>query len=107
MKVKTLERVRCRGPLEFTASAPTGCRGADGAGIWRDSNVCAFDRWDTNERFKVKSLGQFYWMKFAGLRSENLGELSALNRGRDLERTRAHPSLGVVTLSACCDLGSS
>jgi DinB superfamily len=38
--------------------------------------------------------------EFAGLRSENLGELRALNLSQeDLERQGRHPSLGVVTLS--------
>ena len=38
--------------------------------------------------------------EFASLRSENLGELRALNlRPEDLERRGRHPSLGVVTLS--------
>src|SRR2546426_7535944 len=38
--------------------------------------------------------------EFARLRSENLGELRALNlRPEDLERRGRHPALGVVTLS--------
>ncbi|HWZ00275.1 MAG TPA: DinB family protein [Edaphobacter sp.] len=38
--------------------------------------------------------------EFARLRSENLGEVSALNLGReDLERRGRHPAFGVVTLS--------
>jgi hypothetical protein len=46
-----------------------------------------------------KSLGQLL-DEFAGLRSENLGELRALNlRQEDLGRRGRHPALGVVTLS--------
>ena len=38
--------------------------------------------------------------EFARLRSENLGEVSALNLGKkDLERRGRHPAFGVVTLS--------
>ena len=38
--------------------------------------------------------------EFAGLRSENLGQLRALNLQRaDLQRRGRHPALGVVTLS--------
>jgi DinB superfamily len=46
-----------------------------------------------------KSLGQLL-DEFARLRSENLGELRALNlRGKDLELRGRHPELGVVTLA--------
>ncbi len=59
-----------------------------------------FDRWGHEREVQGKSLGQLL-DEFAGLRSENLGELSALNlRQEDLERHGRHPSLGVVTLSA-------
>ncbi len=59
-----------------------------------------FDRWGHEREVQGKSLGQLL-DEFAGLRSENLGELRALNlRQEDLQRRGRHPSLGVVTLSA-------
>jgi hypothetical protein len=46
-----------------------------------------------------RSVGQLL-DEFASLRSENLGELRALNlRQEDLGRRGRHPALGVVTLS--------
>jgi len=59
-----------------------------------------FDRWGHEREVQGKSLGQLL-DEFAGLRSENLGELRALNlRQEDLQLRGRHPSLGVVTLSA-------
>src|ERR1700679_1170690 len=59
----------------------------------------SFDRWGHVREIQDKSLGQLL-DEFAGLRSENLDELRALNlRQEDLERRGRHPSLGVVTLS--------
>ncbi len=59
-----------------------------------------FDRWGHEREVQGKSLGQLL-DEFAGLRSENLCELRALNlRQEDLQRRGRHPSLGVVTLSA-------
>jgi hypothetical protein len=67
-----------------------------------------FDRLGHIRETQNKSLGQLL-DEFARLRSENLGELHALNlRPEDLERRGRHPALGVVTLSellaawACC-----
>jgi DinB superfamily len=58
-----------------------------------------FDRWGHLQESQGKSLGQLL-DEFARLRSENLGELRALNlRQEDLERRGRHPALGVVTLS--------
>jgi hypothetical protein len=58
-----------------------------------------FDRWAQLRENHNKSLTQLL-DEFARLRSENLGELRALNlRPEDLERRGRHPSLGVVTLS--------
>jgi hypothetical protein len=59
----------------------------------------AFDRWAQERESQGKSLGQLL-DEFARLRSENLGELHALNlRQEDLERRGRHPALGPVTLS--------
>jgi hypothetical protein len=58
-----------------------------------------FDRWGHVRESQGKSLGQLL-DEFAHLRSENLGELRALNlRQEDLELRGRHPALGVVTLS--------
>jgi hypothetical protein len=58
-----------------------------------------FDRWGHLREGQGKSLAQSL-DEFARLRSENLGELRALNlRPEDLERRGRHPALGVVTLS--------
>jgi hypothetical protein len=58
-----------------------------------------FDRWGQERVSQGKSLGQLL-DEFARLRSENLGELRALNlRPEDLARRGRHPALGVVTLS--------
>jgi hypothetical protein len=59
----------------------------------------AFDRLGHLREGRGKSLEQLL-DEFARLRSENLGELSALNlRQEDLERRGRHPAFGVVTLS--------
>jgi hypothetical protein len=59
----------------------------------------SFDRWAQLRESQGSSLGQLL-DEFARLRSENLGELRALNlRREDLERRGRHPALGVVTLS--------
>jgi hypothetical protein len=58
-----------------------------------------FDRWGQAREIQGKSLGQLL-DEFARLRSENLGELRALNlRQEDLARFGRHPALGRVTLS--------
>jgi DinB superfamily len=58
-----------------------------------------FDRLGHVRESQGKTMGQLL-DEFAGLRSENLGELRALNLSQeDLERQGRHPSLGVVTLS--------
>jgi DinB superfamily len=58
-----------------------------------------FDRWGQVRESQGKSLGELL-DEFADLRSENLGELRALNlRQEDLDRRGRHPALGVVTLS--------
>jgi hypothetical protein len=58
-----------------------------------------FDRLGHVRESRGKRLEQLL-DEFGGLRSENLGELRALNlRQEDLERHGRHPSLGVVTLS--------
>lgn len=58
-----------------------------------------FDRQAMVRDSQGKSLGQLL-DEFARLRSENLGELRALNlRPEDLEQRGRHPALGVVTLS--------
>jgi hypothetical protein len=58
-----------------------------------------FDRWGQKRESQGKPLGQLL-DEFALLRSENLGELCALNLGQeDLNRLGRHPALGVVTLS--------
>ena len=57
------------------------------------------DRWAQERENQGKSLGQLL-DEFAGLRSDNLDELRALNlRHDDLERRGRHPAIGVVTLS--------
>lgn len=58
-----------------------------------------FDRWAQARESEGKSLGELL-DEFARLRSENLGELRALNlRPKDFGRRGRHPALGVVTLS--------
>jgi hypothetical protein len=58
-----------------------------------------FDRGGHVRESEGKSLGQLL-DEFAGLRSENLDELRALNlRQEDLALRGRHPALGVVTLS--------
>lgn len=58
-----------------------------------------FDRWGRLRESRGKSLDQLL-NDFARLRSENLGDLQALNlRQEDLERRGRHPALGIVTLS--------
>ena len=58
-----------------------------------------FDRWGMARETQGKSLGQLL-DEFAGLRSENLGQLRGLNlQPADLQRRGRHPALGVVTLS--------
>jgi hypothetical protein len=58
-----------------------------------------FDRWGHTRESQGKSLAELL-DEFARLRSDNLGELRALNlRPEDLERRGRHPALGVVTLS--------
>jgi DinB superfamily len=58
-----------------------------------------FDRWAQVRESQGKPFGQLL-DEFARLRSENLGELRALNlRPEDLERRGRHPALGAVTLS--------
>jgi ferric-dicitrate binding protein FerR (iron transport regulator) len=58
-----------------------------------------FDRWAQARESEGKSLGELL-DEFARLRSENLGELRALNlRPEDFGRRGRHPALGVVTLS--------
>ncbi len=58
-----------------------------------------FDRWGMVRETQGKSLGELL-DEFAHLRSENLGQLRALNLQRaDLQRCGRHPALGVVTLS--------
>jgi len=58
-----------------------------------------FDRGGLAREIQGKSLGQLL-DEFARLRSENLGELRALNlRPEDLALRGRHPALGVVTLS--------
>ena len=58
-----------------------------------------FDRWGQEQEREGKSLAQLL-DEFARVRSENLGELRALNlRQEDLELRGRHPVLGVVTLS--------
>jgi hypothetical protein len=59
-----------------------------------------FDRWGYKREIPGKSLGQLL-DEFARLRSENLGELRALNlRPEDLDRRGRHPDFGAVSLSA-------
>jgi hypothetical protein len=59
----------------------------------------SFDRWGHVRECEGKSLGQLL-DEFARVRSENLGELRALElRQEDLERRGRHPALGAVTLS--------
>ncbi len=58
-----------------------------------------FDRQGLVQETRGKALPQLLDL-FATLRSENLGELRALNlKPEDLARRGRHPSLGVVTLS--------
>ena len=58
-----------------------------------------FDRWGQERESQGKSLGELL-DEFARLRSENLGELRAMNlRQEDFARRGRHPALGVVTLS--------
>ena len=58
-----------------------------------------FDRLAQVRESEGKSLGQLL-DEFARLRTENLGELRALNlRPEDLDRRGRHPALGAVTLS--------
>ena len=58
-----------------------------------------FDRFAQKRESQNKSLAQLL-DEFSRLRSENLGELRALNLSpQDLERRGRHPALGVVTLS--------
>jgi DinB superfamily len=58
-----------------------------------------FDRLGHVRESEGKSLAQLL-DEFAHVRSENLGELRALNlKPQDLERHGRHPALGVVTLS--------
>jgi hypothetical protein len=58
-----------------------------------------FDRWGHVPASQGKSLGQLL-DEFARLRSDNLGELQALNlRQQDLDLRGRHPALGIVTLS--------
>lgn len=58
-----------------------------------------FDRWAQQRESQGKSLAQ-QLDEFARVRSENLGELRALNLGaKDFGRRGRHPALGVVTLS--------
>jgi DinB superfamily len=58
-----------------------------------------FDRCAQEGESQGKSLSELL-DEFAGLRSENLSELRALNlRPEDLARRGLHPALGVVTLS--------
>jgi hypothetical protein len=57
------------------------------------------DRWGHVRESQGKPLGQLL-DEFAHLRSENLGELRALNlRPEDLDRRGRHPALGIVSLS--------
>ena len=59
----------------------------------------SFDRGGHAREIQGKSLAQLL-DEFARLRSENLGELRALNlRQEDLDRRGRHPSFGAVTLS--------
>lgn len=58
-----------------------------------------FDRWAQERESQGRSLAQLL-DEFAGLRSENLNALRALNlKPEDLTRRGRHPELGVVTLS--------
>ena len=58
-----------------------------------------FDRLAQQRQSRGKSLGQLL-DEFAGVRSESLAELRALNlRQEDFDRRGLHPALGVVTLS--------
>jgi len=58
-----------------------------------------FDRRGHEREVKGKSLAQLL-DEFSRMRSENLGELRALNlQPADLERRGRHPALGAVTLS--------
>lgn len=58
-----------------------------------------FDRWAQERESQGKSLPQLL-DDFARLRSQNLGELCALNlKPEDLQKRGKHPALGTVTLS--------
>jgi len=58
-----------------------------------------FDRFAQAQQSQGKTLPQLL-DEFAGLRSENLGKLRALNlRSEDFGKKGRHPALGVVTLS--------
>jgi len=58
-----------------------------------------FDRWGQERETQGKSLAQLL-DEFAGLRSESLSELRAMNlRPEDLAGRGRHPALGAVTLS--------
>lgn len=58
-----------------------------------------FDRWAQARESQGKSLAQLL-DEFGRLRSENLGQLRALNiQPADLQRRGRHPALGTVTLS--------
>jgi hypothetical protein len=58
-----------------------------------------FDRWGMVRETEGKSLEELL-DEFAHLRSENLGQLRALNLQRaDLQRCGRHPAFGAVTLS--------
>jgi hypothetical protein len=59
----------------------------------------SFDRGGHEREIQGRSMGQLL-DEFARLRSENLGELSALNlRQEDLDLRGRHPAFGVVTMS--------
>jgi len=58
-----------------------------------------FDRFAQAQQSQGKTLPQLL-DEFAGLRSENLGKLRALNlRSEDFGKKGRHPALGVVTMS--------
>jgi hypothetical protein len=70
--------------------------------VLQSGETRTFEPFDMSGHLQVvqgKSLGQLL-DEFARLRSENLGELRALNlRQEDLERRGRHPAFGIVTLS--------
>jgi hypothetical protein len=93
MKVKTVGVRSMSSAIWFTANASIGCRGS--GNLARLRRLSTLILVDTCERFKASR-----WDEFARLRSENLGELRALNlREEDLAMRAEHPVLGVVTLS--------